>query len=220
MNALRKTEDLTPHCIRDWRTVHAEVRDCGHRRDALDALEARLLREAESLRIWEQVGCATMLEYLERELGYTPRDGRDRLRVARALGDLPEVEANLASGELKHSAVRELVRVVTPETEQAWLDRARGKSVREIETLVRGRSPGDLPDDPPSAPDDQPRDVTFHEVSPQTRALLRQVRVILADEAGHSLDDDAFLTQLLGGALQGSTNTPDRPSHQIAVTEC
>jgi hypothetical protein len=145
MNALDKTGNPNPHVLRDWRIVHAEVRHCGQRRDELDALEARLLREAESLRIWEQVGCATMLEYLERELGYTPRDGRDRLRVARALGDLPNLERCLARGELKHSAVRELVRVVTPEAEQAWLDRANGASVPEIEAPGSARSPGPAP---------------------------------------------------------------------------
>ena len=220
MNTVDETGNRNLNESRDWRIVHAEVRHCGQRRDELDALEARLLREAQSLRIWEQVGCATMLEYLERELGYTPRDGRDRLRIARALGDLPNLEASLARGELKHSAVRELVRVVKPETEQAWLDRTKGASVREIEALVSGRSPGDLPDDPPSSPDEQARDVTFRDLSAQTRALLRQVRVVLADETGHSLDDDAFLTQLLGGALQGSSSKPDRPSHQVAVTEC
>jgi hypothetical protein len=206
--------------IRDWRTVHADMRACGLRRAELDALEVKLLREAEELRVWREVGCATILEYLERELGYTPRQGRERLRIARALRDLPELEASLASGELKHTAIRELTRVVMPETERAWLDRARGKTIRELEELVAGRSPGDLPDDPQLPPDQRPGRLVFEDILPEVRALARQARVILAGELGESLDDNAFLAQLFGSALRGGTGDSDQPSHQIAVTEC
>jgi hypothetical protein len=206
--------------LRDWRTVHADMRACGRRRAELDAVEVTLLREAETLRIWREVGCATILEYLERELGYTPRQGRERLRIARALRDLPNLEASLASGELKHTAIRELTRVVMPETEHAWLDRARGKTIRELEDLVAGRSPGDLPDDPQLPPDQRPGRLVFEDILPEVRALAREARVILADEVGTNLDDNAFLAQLFGCALRGGAGDSDRPSHQIAVTEC
>ena len=205
---------------REWRAVHADMRACGLRRAELDAFEVKLLREAEALRIWREVGCATILEYLERELGYAPKQGRERLRIARALRDLPNLEASLATGELNHSAIRELTRVVMPETERAWLERARGKSVRELEALVAGRSPGDLPDDPEAPPDQRPGRLVFEDILPEVRALARQVRVMLADELGQSLDDNAFLAQLLGGALHGGAGESDRPSHQIAITEC
>jgi hypothetical protein len=204
---------------RDWHTVHAAIRACAHRRAELDALEVRLLREAEDLHIWSKVGCATILEYLERELGYSPRKGRERLRIARALRDLPNLEASLASGELKHSAIRELTRVVMPETECAWLERARGKSLRELEELVAGRSPGDLPDDPQLPPDQRPGRLVFEDILPEVRALARQVRVILAEELGMSVDDNALLTQAFGSLLHGPS-TGTGPSHQIAITEC
>jgi hypothetical protein len=205
---------------RDWHAVHADVRACGLRRAELDAFEVKLLREAEALRIWREVGCATMLEYLERELGYAPKQGRERLRIARALRDLPNLEASLATGELNHSAVRELTRVATPETERAWLECARGKTIRELEGLVAGRSPGDLPDDPEVPPDQRPGRLVFEDILPEVLALARQVRVMIADELGQTLDDNAFLAQLLGGALQDRASESDRPSHQIAVTEC
>ena len=37
------------------------------------------------------------------------------------------------------SIVRELTRVATPDNERAWLDVARGRTVRQIEELVAGR---------------------------------------------------------------------------------
>src|SRR6185295_3179074 len=107
----------------------------------------RWLREAEALQIWRPLGMVSALDYLERVLGYAPRTAQDRLRVARALGDLPRLEAAFASGRFAFSAVRELTRVATPSTESAWLHAAAGKNLRQIEELVAHRKPGDGPDD-------------------------------------------------------------------------
>jgi len=69
------------------------------RRAALDTDEARWLREAEAIQIWRRLGMASALDYMERVLGYGPRVARDRLRVARALGTLPQLAAALVHGE-------------------------------------------------------------------------------------------------------------------------
>jgi hypothetical protein len=101
----------------DWQVVDQELRTIAQRRAALDAEEARWLREAEGLQIWLPLAMVSMLGYVERRLGYAPRTAQDRLRVARALGSLPELTAALERGELLFSAVRELTRVATPATE-------------------------------------------------------------------------------------------------------
>src|SRR5438876_725183 len=142
----------------DWREVDLQLRGIAKRRAALDAEEARWLREAHRLRIWREVGCGSLLEYMERRLGYTPHTAAERLRVAIAIEQLPAIESALETGELPFSAVRELTRVMTDETESAWLDAARGKSVHEIEQLVAGRRKGDVPTDAPD-PDLEPRTV-------------------------------------------------------------
>lgn len=133
----------------DWQTVDRALRSISLRRAALDAEEAHWLREAEAVRIWRPLGMVSMIDYLERTLGYAPRTSQDRLRVARALGGLPKLTAALASGELQFSAVRELTRVATPATEQAWAAAAAGKYLRQVEDLVAHHRPGDDPDDPP-----------------------------------------------------------------------
>src|ERR1041384_4613818 len=111
----------------DWKAVDRALRSIRRRRAALDAEEARLLRDAEGLQIWRPLGMVSMLDYLERVLGYAPRTAQDRLRVARALGDLPRLTAALTAGELAFSAVRELTRVATPATEAAWVAAAQDK---------------------------------------------------------------------------------------------
>ena len=81
-------------------------------------------------------------------MGYAPHTAVERLRVARAIADLPLIADALEKGELAHSAVRELSRVAVPDTEETWLEATRGKSLREIEAMVSGRKRGDRPDDP------------------------------------------------------------------------
>jgi hypothetical protein len=58
--------------------------------------------------------------------------------VAEALDALPAIEQALKTGELGYSAVRELTRVATQKTEQAWVDACRGKILRQITTLCDG----------------------------------------------------------------------------------
>src|SRR5690606_1391835 len=110
----------------EWERVHEKLGDLARRRAKLDAEEAHLLRYGEELKLWRGFGCGSMMEYLERELGYKPHTAAERLRVARVITELPLIAEALAQGELPHSAVRELARVAVPETEDAWLEAARG----------------------------------------------------------------------------------------------
>src|SRR5690242_1763302 len=130
-----------------WKQIDRELSRLARRRAALDAEEARWLREAVRAEIWHELGMASLHEYLEHRLGYGPRAAQDRVRVAFALEQLPELTEALASGELPFTAIRELTRVATPQTERAWRDAARDKTVRQIEELVAGHARGDRPDD-------------------------------------------------------------------------
>ncbi|MDX2091227.1 MAG: DUF222 domain-containing protein [Kofleriaceae bacterium] len=103
-----------------WKRIDRSLRRIARRRAALDAEEANWLREAERVQIWEPLGMVNMSDYLERVLGYAPRTAQQRMQVARALEQLPEITEALSTGELPFSAVRELVRVATAETEATW----------------------------------------------------------------------------------------------------
>jgi RuvA, C-terminal domain len=201
----------------EWQLLHERLRGIAKRRSALDAEEARYLREADGSRLWRRFGYVHMNEYLERELGYGPQVGTERLRIAHALAELPRIEAGLAEGALPYSAVRELTRVATRETERAWLDKVRGKSLRQIEALVSGRKPGDGPEDPTN-PDLETRVVRL-ELAPAVFALLRQVQSAMADEHGGRLDDSALMEILCRQALEGGGRS-ERPAYQIAITVC
>ena len=122
-----------------WQTVDKTLRVIAKRRAQLDVVEAQYLREALTLEIWKPLGMVSALDYLERVLGYSPHVGRERLRVAVALGELPELAQALAHNELSFSAVRELTRITIPETQAEWIAAAKGKNQRQVEELVAGR---------------------------------------------------------------------------------
>ena len=204
----------------DWRTVDRALRGIAARRAALDVEEVRWLREAEAQQIWRPLGMVSALDYLERVLGYSPRTAQDRLRVARALGALPQLTAALSTGQLPISAVRELTRVATPSTEAAWIAAAIGKNLRQIEELVADHRHGDDPDDPP---DPQARThVVRFELSAHAYALLRQTRTLLDDEHGTNLSHDAFIGALCSAVLHDAPSTAPtgRAKFQVAVTVC
>jgi hypothetical protein len=204
----------------EWQDVDRELRSVARRRCALDADEARLLSRAVRGEIWRHVGSVSLQEYLEEILGYTPRQARERVRVALALEDLPEMLEALAGGELSYSAVRELTRIATRATEREWCDHARGKKLKQIEQAVATHRRGERPSDPAS-PDLAPTTVEF-EIRPATLALLREAQQVLAQERGEPLDDDALVAALCSAVLEGGTSADDsgRARYQVMATIC
>jgi hypothetical protein len=101
----------------DWKQVDERITELGVERGAHERELCRQLLEAERLAIPSRVGFASLREYSERRLGLNGRQTEERLRVGRALVDLPALEEALSTGELCWSAVRELSRVAVPETE-------------------------------------------------------------------------------------------------------
>jgi hypothetical protein len=200
-----------------WQSIDAQLRSIAARRAALDAEEARWLLEAQRADVHRHLGYATLLEYMERVLGYGPHAATQRLRVAQALEGLPATRQALAAGQVAFSAVRELTRVMTPDTEVAWLQAVDGRTLREIEPMVAGRRPGDLPGARPDP--ERLRHALRFEVSGATMALLRDARRVLEDEAGERLDQDQLIAALCKAVL-GGPGDEGRATHQVAITVC
>ncbi|HUQ03585.1 MAG TPA: HNH endonuclease [Kofleriaceae bacterium] len=184
-----------------WRQVDRELRRVAKARAVMDAEELRWLALAQEVELHHQLGMATMLEYVERVLGYGPKAGHERLRVARELAELPRLAAALQDGRLSFSAVRELSRKATPGTEEEWIEASRGKCLREIEDLLSGHQKGDRPGDPVN-PDLHVRKVTL-ELTPPTLALFREACRRLEDELGHHLTDDETMAAMCATVLGG-----------------
>lgn len=214
---LANLEATTGPDAEPWATDR-RLREYAHQRARLDAAESLDMVRAEKMRIHIYFGCATILEYLERRAGYSVHAARERLRVARCLATLPMTASELARGNLSFSTVRELSRVATPETEEAWIERAKLKTCREVEEMVAGRAPGDTPDDP-AKPELRMKDLRLS-LPTEHHALWREVRKKLAEELGTDRVSDAMVFEALcRNFLNPGTGAEGSP-HQIAYKQC
>jgi len=106
----------------------------------LDAATARLLdliREFDARGGWGH-GFRSCAHWLSWRVGLEPGAAREHVRVARALGSLPQLREALARGELSYSKVRALTRVATPETEERLVAVGRAGTAEHVELIVRG----------------------------------------------------------------------------------
>ena len=199
--------------------LHRTLRRIVKARGALDAQEAAALREAQQLHLWRRYGYSSLLEYMELEMGYTPRAAMERLRVAQAIEELPQIAEALTQGDLSFSGARELTRVATPETEQQWLEAAADKNVREVEELVSGRTRGQRPTDP--ADPKLKKRVLRYDVNAETVAIVQQAKQLLERECGERFDDNQLMRAFARMVIDG-THAPERTKapYQIAVTIC
>jgi hypothetical protein len=203
-----------------WRDLDRQLRSVAKRRGALDHEELTLIREAVATQLWRPLGMTSMREYLERRMGYGPQVAAERLRVAEALEALPAIEQALADNELSYSAVRELTRIATRKTDEAWVKACRGKAVCEVEAMVAEREPGDGPDSKPKPLLRRKRFAA--DLLPDVDALVRQARQILEAEYGEKLDNDELMRAFAARVLEPAAidGKAQRPRHQIAVTIC
>ena len=95
-----------------------------------------LIREFDEKGGWNSgfVSCAHWLHW---RTGLDLGAAREKVRVARVLGELPRLSAAMRCGELSYSKVRALSRVATPENEEELLEFARAGTAAHVEKLVR-----------------------------------------------------------------------------------
>ena len=201
----------------EWQLIDRRLRGYAGKRAALDAAESFDLARAAAMRLHCSFGFSTFLEYMERRLGYVPHTARERLRVARAVAAMPLIANELSRGAITYSHVRELSRVATPETEDAWLAAIEDKTSGEVQELVAGHAYGDLPTDPLRA-DLRPRFVRL-ELRPEAYASWREVRKAVAEERGGEVSD-ADVIETLARAYLVPGNGAQRPAYQFAYKQC
>jgi hypothetical protein len=200
-----------------WVAAHAVLTRLARQRAAADAEEGRWFLVAWRSGAHVHLGYGSFGEYIERLFGYRPRTTQDKLRAAEALENLPITTRALQEGTLSWSAARELTRVAVPETERAWVDAARGKTVRQLEALVASRAPGDTPESPER---NTPRSrVLRFEVTAETFALFREAMLHVRRSTGGAVDDDSVLLTLARQAL-GGAGDEGHSSHQISLEIC
>ena len=106
----------------------------------LDAGEYRflvLLEEFCRKKAWETLGLGSCTQWLNWRCGMSLGMAREKIRVARALPDLPRISKLFSEGRISYSKVRAMTRVATPENEDALLMVARHGTASHVEKQVQ-----------------------------------------------------------------------------------
>jgi len=128
------------HCLPDHedelRRLGDEIAELAAHLDAATARLLNLIREFDARGGWGN-GFRSCAEWLTWRIGLAPGAAREHVRVARALGSLPQLAEALARGELSYSKVRALTRVATAETEERLLKVGRAGTAAHVEHIIR-----------------------------------------------------------------------------------
>ena len=105
----------------------------------LYAAEARLLkliREFDAKECWAEQGFCSCAHWLNFKCGIGMNAAREKVRVARALAELPRIEAGLAKGEISYSKVRAMTRIADAGNEEYLMMIATHGTAHHVEKLV------------------------------------------------------------------------------------
>jgi len=224
----RPLEQLEHSLIESWR----RVTQAEHR-----FLE--LLREFDLRQGWREYGNSDCAEWLNWRCGICRTTAQEKVRVARALWFLPQIDEAFRRGDLSYSKVRALTRVASDATEADLLAFALDASAAQCETFCRALRNGD----PVASAADARR---LHE----SRALVRHFRedgsgtlmvelpkesleLVLAalERIGARLPDDptrslfargadalvAMAREVLAGESGDGRRPPSAEGHQVVV---
>lgn len=96
-----------------------------------------LIAEFDRRKGWSDGFTKSCAHWLSWKCGLDLGAAREKVRVARALEQLPGISSAMSTGQLSYSKVRALTRVATPETEPVLLNVAVHGTTHHVEELVR-----------------------------------------------------------------------------------
>ena len=137
-------------------------------------------------RAHQRLGFVRLDDFARERLGLSGRELQELARVAQRLQALPTLARAFAQGTLSWSHLRLLVSVATPDTEAAWLARARGESVRALEAAIAAAR--GVPPDPDERALDGEAPARFHLRCPRrVRRLWRHAAELASRMSGARL---------------------------------
>jgi len=192
---LRGDEPFTDEEVERLENLAARI---GERSGQLDAGEQELLEwiaEFDRLEGWKLHGHRNCVDWLVLWTGASRRTARERLRVARALENLPQTKDAMRHGRISFSKVRAIARLgeLEAEDEATIVEFAEKTTAPEVEKLVRRRRELDRPSEAERerrrharrklavVPDDQGMYVVRGRLDPEVGAILMRALEAASD---------------------------------------
>jgi hypothetical protein len=118
--------------------LEAELAQLSARIDAATHRQLTLIRAIDDAELWAAQGARSCAAWLGFRIGLSAGSARERVRVARALSELPLIDAAMAEGRVSFSKARALTRVATPENEGDLLAMALASTAAQLERICSG----------------------------------------------------------------------------------
>lgn len=96
------------------------------------------IRRFDAIEGWFAQGAMSCAHWLTWRIGLDRGAAREKVRVARALGALPRIDAAFAAGRLSYAQVRAVTRVANADNEERLLDVAVAATGAQLERICRG----------------------------------------------------------------------------------
>lgn len=173
--------------------------------EACNRALAFYMAEVAARRLFTELGFPDAARFARQRFGMGKSRAYELIAVGRQLLELPRLDEAFARGELGWSRVRLVARVATPQTEPAWIERARSVASEELEAMVAAADRGDLP---PKGGEGLPsaRFVLRVTLDALGQRMLERAREKLAAETGRALSDRDLLTEALALVLSSDAD--------------
>jgi len=129
--------DLQAQSPRNLHEIESEITELAAHIHAATYRLLELVREFDEREGWGGPGMKSCAHWLNWKVGISLGAAREKVRVAHALKDLPEISDAFRRGMVSFSKVRAMSRVATPENEEYLMMIARHGTASHVEHLVR-----------------------------------------------------------------------------------
>lgn len=127
------------------RTLHQLARKAVGSLSRYRVLTGRVLLAIQRSEAYWEHGCNSGIHFAVNQLGLSKKEAVRLVLVARELESLPHLRRLANEGEISWSKLREVVRVVTLDTERDWAALCAERTYAEIEDLVARSQRGEIP---------------------------------------------------------------------------
>ena len=122
---------------RDLATLEDEITELAAHLNAATYRLLTLIYEFDERHGWSGEGMNSCAHWLNWKCGINLGAAREKVRVAHALQDLPQISSALCNGRISYSKVRAMTRVATPQNEDYLMMIADHGTAHHVERLVR-----------------------------------------------------------------------------------
>lgn len=186
---------------------------------------AKILARVHAEKLHRELGYANVLDYAVQGLKLGASKAEGLLRLGRALHRLPELDRAWAEGRVAWTKAREMLRILTPENEAAWIAHAQTVSSRDLERDVDATRSGEPPpqaSDPAKEPVRRRLTFTFDAADAEiVRTVLQWARAQLGDDRDE-VGDGEILASLMQRVMHDAPKeiAPTGERFRVVVRQC